>query len=104
MSETKKNEIPELNLDEMEKASGGTQTVNMNGREVTREQFDNMFLITSDLGIDIAIGMFKQYCGGFDCREMHPGFSWSCHYPSNRDKMGVILHKYWQYVETGKVY
>ena len=105
LEKAKNNEnAKKLNLADLDGYSGGSQTITMNGVEVSPEDFNNLFLNMADTcGFDIAMSIFRQYCGAFMCSEMEITYTWngSC---SDRDKMGVILYRYWQCMETHKVY
>ena len=97
-------DVEKLNLKDLDGYSGGSETINMNGVEVSPDQFNNMFLsMAESFDFDTAVSIFSQYCGGFQCVEMTKFYTWNAR-NSEKDKMALILHKYWQYMETGKIY
>ena len=97
-------DVEKLDLKDLDGCSGGSDTVSINGVEVSPAEFNNMFLAMAEsCGFDVARDIFRTCCGGFKCREMETYYSWGGQY-SDRDKMGTVLYRYWQYIETGKVY
>ena len=99
-------DVEKLSFDRLDGVSGGTQqTVDLDGVEVSVEDFNNLFLAMAEVyGFDIALSMFRNYCGGFMCDEMQPGRSLNTNYNTDKDLMGEVLYRYWCWRETGSPY
>jgi len=61
----KSAEQRELNLDEMEQVTGGTEpTITVNGQTMTKTQFNNLvFAMFDEVGHDAAFNLFTIYTG-----------------------------------------
>ena len=99
-------DVETLALEELDGVAGGAElTVNMGGEmDATQEEFDTLMLMLAEkCGFGTALGVFKQYCGGFMCDETQPGYSWDGSL-SDKDKMALILYRYWLWRITGLPY
>ncbi len=88
----KSAEQRELNLDEMEQVTGGTeQTITVNGQTMTKTQFNNLvFAMFDKVGHDAAFNLFTIYTG------------YNGAYSGGRAGLETLLAKYWAAVESGQ--
>lgn len=88
----KSGEQRELNLEELELVSGGTEpTIIVNGRPMTKTQFNNfVFAMFDEVGHDAAFNLFTLYTG------------YDGTYSGGRTELETLLAKYWAAVESGQ--
>ena len=99
-------DVQSVPLEALDGVSGGTgQTVNMGGAEISRAEFDALFLsMAENFGFFTASSIFKQYCDGFTCEELQPGHTFNTLHCTDKDVMGAVLYRYWLWRETGSPY
>ena len=88
----KSAEQRELNLDEMEQVTGGTEpTITVNGQTMTKTQFNNLvFAMFDEVGHDAAFNPFTIYTG------------YNGAYSGGRSELETLPAKYWAAVESGQ--
>lgn len=88
----KSAEQRELNQDEMEQVTGGTEpTITVNGQTMTKTQFNNLvFAMFDEMGHDAAFNLFT-ICTGYNGA-----------YSGGRAELETLLAKYWAAVESGQ--
>ena len=99
-------DIQSIPLEALDGVAGGAQgTVDVGGVEMSADDFNNLFLTLAETcGFDVALDVFKNYCGGFTCDLMIPGRSRNTAWNSDKDLMGEVLYRYWAWRETGSPY
>lgn len=86
--------MQELNLEEMDKVSGGAQTITVDGTKMERSQFDDqMRSLAHSVGFKAACNTMRQMTG-WSCAKMSDGYAWPAGY-SDVDKINEVLSEYW---------
>lgn len=84
----------ELNLEEMDKVTGGAQTITVDGTKMSRKQYDDQIRSAAySFGFKAACNTLREDTG-WSCAEMADGYSWASG-KSDVDKINEVLNKYW---------
>ena len=84
----------ELKLEEMDKVSGGVQTIIVDGTRMSRKQFDDQIRsVAYSMGFRAACNTLREMTG-WSCAKMSDSYTWPAGY-SDVDKINDVLNEYW---------